>query len=486
MQEARELLSLLGEHSSDGLVVHQNGCIISINKAALSLLRYPHADAVLGQAFLQLIHPAHRASVSGHGQEHVSGRLDLLSRMGEPVTVHLSGFPVHFDGTPAMLSLLRPLSGTQRLQDREDRLNQLQTASATIDVLVHRMRDPLSFASSNIGVSVDELREISEDLGPEHPLLAKRLNETIESLKEAQEGVRRLQVISEELERLIRGSDARREALDPRKVLDTLVQRLEGELSLRARVLRDYQPVPLVEANASRLQRLFQNLIQNALDALPTTQSETHCLLLRTATTANGACLVEIIDDGPGFPPELREHLFEPFFTTRPGAAGLGLSVCRGLAESLGGRVEIHDASPGVRAQVILPAHNRRASGGSRTARVLVVDDEPMVGSALRRILGSNNETTVISDAREALSLIRNGRRFDIVFCDLRMPHLSGQDLYQALLSIAPEQADRLIFMTGDSERQEHQAFLQRIPNTYIEKPLDIQRVRELVMYSLR
>lgn len=112
--------------------------------------------------------------------------------------------------------------------------------------------------------------------------------------------------------------------------------------------------------------------------------------------------------------------------------------------------------------------------------RVLVIDDEEKVCSALRRSLRDQGDTTTISSPLLALQHLQDGARYDLVFCDLRMPGMSGAELYHELLRVAPEQAARVVFMTADADRREHSEFLSRVANVYIEKPFDIQRVRAL------
>ncbi|HNC97981.1 MAG TPA: response regulator, partial [Myxococcota bacterium] len=116
--------------------------------------------------------------------------------------------------------------------------------------------------------------------------------------------------------------------------------------------------------------------------------------------------------------------------------------------------------------------------------RVLVIDDEEKVCTALRRSLRDQGDTTTISSPKLALLHLQEGARYDLVFCDLRMPGMSGAELYRELLRVAPEQAARVVFMTADADRREHSEFLSRGGNVFIEKPFDIQRVRELAIGS--
>src|SRR5262245_34720474 len=84
----------------------------------------------------------------------------------------------------------------------------------------------------------------------------------------------------------------------------------------------------------------------------------------------------------------------------------------------------------------------------ARRARLLVVDDEPQIGNTLRLLLDPDHEVVPVTSAREALERIQLDRAFDIIFCDLMMPEVSGTDFYKQLSTSAPELLDRLVFMT--------------------------------------
>ena len=112
---------------------------------------------------------------------------------------------------------------------------------------------------------------------------------------------------------------------------------------------------------------------------------------------------------------------------------------------------------------------------------VLLVDDEVMFASSLRRLFSNEHDVTIITRGREALDAIREGARFDVIVCDLMMPELSGAELHTQLVRIAPDQAARMIFLTGGAYSPSSQAFLDSIPNTWFEKPCNLDQLREAV-----
>ncbi len=117
--------------------------------------------------------------------------------------------------------------------------------------------------------------------------------------------------------------------------------------------------------------------------------------------------------------------------------------------------------------------------------RILVVDDEPGICASLRRILGQPYETQTTTSAREALRLIGAGERFDLILCDLMMPELTGMELYQELRELAPDQADRMVFLTGGAFTPSAREFLEETRNLRVDKPFNKEALRALVAQQL-
>jgi CheY-like chemotaxis protein len=114
-------------------------------------------------------------------------------------------------------------------------------------------------------------------------------------------------------------------------------------------------------------------------------------------------------------------------------------------------------------------------------ARILVVDDEPYVTRALQRSLSPEHEVATVNGARAALKLLEQGHRYDLILCDVMMPGMTGMDLYAELNRSAPDQAQRVVFMTGGAFTPRALSFLQEVSNPKLSKPLDLRQLRALV-----
>jgi CheY-like chemotaxis protein len=111
---------------------------------------------------------------------------------------------------------------------------------------------------------------------------------------------------------------------------------------------------------------------------------------------------------------------------------------------------------------------------------VLVVDDDPGVGSAVRRLL-RGSEVVACTSCEEAAGILDGDEGFDVVLCDLFMPGTSGMDLYRQLRAVRPALADRVVFMTAGAYTPESSSFLDAVENPRVEKPFDAARLRALV-----
>jgi CheY-like chemotaxis protein len=260
----------------------------------------------------------------------------------------------------------------------------------------------------------------------------------------------------------------------------------------RARVVKDLGGIPELLADESSLAKVFVNLILNASQAIPDGRQG----VIRISTRSEGSrAVVTIEDDGIGIAPEDLPHVFEPFFAAKAGAggSGLGLAICRNVVTALGGTVTV-TSKPGAGSRftvtlpaagaVDAPAEGNRARGRERVtnrARILIIDDEPLLGQTLRFAFQDRHDVEVASNGREAIDRLATDAAFDLVLCDLMMPEVSGEHVFRAVLERAPGLLPRFVFMTGGAFTEGAQEFLSHFPGRQLEKPFNIDEVEALL-----
>ena len=357
--------------------------------------------------------------------------------------------------------------------------------------VAHEINNPLAYVVANLEFA---LREISGRGAAADPMLA----EVSEALHEARQGAERVRLIVRDLKAFSRPNEESVGAVDLHRVLESSINLSWNEIRHRARLVKEFKEVPLVDANEARLGQVFLNLLVNAAQAIGEGAADRNEIRVSTGTTAEGRAVVEVRDSGGGMPPEVARRCFEPFFTTKAigVGTGLGLAICHGIVQGLSGQIEVQtEPGRGTTFRVTLPAGHTRApltrarlapGATSRRGRILVIDDEPIIGAAIRRALGREHEVHVLTRASDALERLGAGERFDVILCDIMMPEMTGMDLHEAVSNRDPECAARMIFLTGGAFTARAREFLDTVSNLRIEKPFDTQNLRAIVNDRLR
>jgi nitrogen-specific signal transduction histidine kinase/CheY-like chemotaxis protein len=371
-----------------------------------------------------------------------------------------------------------------------DRLAALGTLAAGT---AHEINNPLTYAILNCEHVLRDLRALAA--GKAQPSV-EHLQEMIASLARSVDGAMQVGQVVRQLTLFACGGNLdRRAPVDVRGVVESAIQMALHQIVFRARLVRSLVQVPPVYANEASLGQVFLNLLVNAAQSIPEGRPDAHEVRVSTAVDASGRIVVEVADTGRGIDPSQLPRVFDPFFTMNAGgaASGLGLSLAHGTVSALGGQITV-TSTPGVGStfRVILPPRSAAISPGDeegatargqRRARMLIVDDEPLVREALGRALGRDFIVTLAGSGREALDMLSDPARgpYDVILCDLMMADVSGMDLYAETLRTAPAAGGRFVFMTGGAFSAQARAFLENVDRPCLAKPLDLPRLREIV-----
>jgi signal transduction histidine kinase len=354
-----------------------------------------------------------------------------------------------------------------------DRMASLGTLAAGV---AHEINNPLAYVIANLSFIEEELRTSVRENAP------VPISDLLGTIAESNEGLARMAVIVKDLKTFSRPDEETAVDVDVDRLLDRVLAMARNELKYRTHVEKTYGKVSPVRANEARLGQVFLNLIVNAAQALDATRFERNVIRIRTGTL-EGKVVIEVADNGPGIPPEHRTRVFDPFFTTKPVGVGtgLGLAICLGIVKSLSGEIQLESAvGVGTIFRVILPAtkaiaNPERTSFGqipirAASRRILAIDDDPLILSALGKLL-RDHEVIPCKSAFEALHRFESGEQFDLVLCDVMMPHMTGVELYEAVARRWPGEEKQIAFMTGGAVTVETRTFLERTNATVLEKP---------------
>jgi PAS domain S-box-containing protein len=508
--DAREALArsearfrALIENAPDAIGVMREGVTLYANPRLASFLGYDDPRDVVGTSVRDRIHPDDLETFDARTKGRAPGsRLQpqeyrILRRDGEIVTAEISSMPIEYDGAPALVCFLRDTTERARLKAQLAQAERLVTIGTLAAGVVHEINNPLSYVVAGLELlATRELPLVQREIG-EGPG-AVRLAAVAEILATVREGVDRVRDIARDLKTFACVDERPRAPVDVRRVMDASIQMASNEIRHRAKLVKRYADVPSIDANESRLGQVFLNLLLNAAQAMDDAKNGDR-REIRVDVSMDDArrVIVAVSDDGKGMDAATRARIFDPFFTTKSNGEGmgLGLSIVHGIVTSFDGSIDVQSA-PGkgstfrmvfpasARATTKPPRSSRPFPANGKVGRVLVVDDDPAVGRALRRMLDPH-EVVVAEGGAEAMEILARDRRFDVIVCDLMMPDVSGIDLYESISKSDPELARRIVFMSGGAFTPRARAFLDAHVLAVLDKPCDSTTLHRAVAAML-
>jgi PAS domain S-box-containing protein len=483
--------------------------IIYLNHSIRRLLGVEGGDPRRAEAdLIERVHPDDRSDVielfrrvSELDLGVVSEVLEIRVRSPDGTwrTCEVSGLRVELGGELTVVSSGRDVTERKRLRAQllmSDRMASLGTLAAGI---AHEINNPLAYVIGNLEAMNETLggldRAGADRAGAERAGADRA--EFGAQVRDARDGAERVRKIVAGLRSFSRSEAETHAPIALPGVIDAAIRLTANELRHRAQLVRELGPVPLVVGNDGRLTQVFINLLVNAAHAIPEGRSSEHRITIRTRTDDAGRAAIEVEDTGMGIPADLQSRVFDPFFTTKGigEGTGLGLSICHGIVTSHGGQISI-DSAPGrgTIVRVALPAAPDQPAAlpttadpadpdppAPRRARIMLVDDEPLVANSIMRLLRRDYDVTIARCGQEAIDHIARGLRFDAIVSDVMMPNMTGIELLEELRRVAPDQADRLIFLSGGAFTVQTRERLDAIGAPQLEKPVTAGELRSCV-----
>jgi two-component system cell cycle sensor histidine kinase/response regulator CckA len=443
LAEGEKQLRNLAEQAFDFWVVSRDGIALFFGGAFTRVLGYAAAD-VVGRHLLEITAPPSRPTAAEVLAEHRPGayRIDLLAANGEYVPAEIVGVASTLGGERVRIAGVRDLRAARKLEEENKRLEQhlvysqrLESLAVLAGGIAHDFNNLLVGVLGNAellqaGLERAEDRELCEAITGSARRAADLTNQLL-----TYSGQREL---------------GPKQPIDLAPLSQELRTTLEARLPKTARIELALCPDSVVLGERGGLAQVLMNLVVNAAEALGGRPGT-----IRIATEhvqepaarwgkAHGSKPVpgnwlqlEVIDDGSGVDPANLERIFEPFFTTKEKGQGLGLPTCLGIVHAHHGAL-LAESVPGhgSRFSVLLPATPRpvapaRAAPGTSKSgrRVLVIDDEAIVRTLLKRALERKGfEVIAAADGESGIRAIRE-QAPDLVVLDLTMPEVDGAEV---------------------------------------------------------
>ena len=318
----------------------------------------------------------------------------------------------------------------------------------------------------------------------------------IRSVEEAARIIRQLLELSKPTSQSMRPVDLRSIAEETLAILRFQLR----EAGCSVKTLIPAAPVPVM-GDVGQLKQVALNLVINALHALEKRANPA----LTVEVRANGPSAELIVsDNGCGIERENLNRIFDPFFTTKgpERGTGLGLSVCFGVMRQHGGDIRVEsELGVGTRFTVTLavepmvalltdlakPSSAFLLPSVQAGVRVLVAEDEIVLRRLLQEILSSRFgcRVEVSANGLEALEALKHGQ-FDLVLADIRMPVMSGTELYLRLRELNPELSKKFVFVTGHPGEKDLTVEIAKWNVPVIAKPFTLARLAEVCGPLLR
>ncbi|MBM3141441.1 MAG: PAS domain S-box protein [Chloroflexi bacterium] len=365
----------------------------------------------------------------------------------------------------------------RQIEQKAQLASRLASVGELASGIAHEINNPLTGVIGYAHLLLDR-KDISQDIRHDLEII--------------NEGAQRVAAIIRKLLTFARQQKPEQRFANINEIISTTLDLRAYELASNS-IRVAFQPardLPMTIVDSGQLQQVFLNLIINAETAMKLTKGGGK-LSIKTEQVDN-TILISFKDNGPGIAKENLERIFDPFFTTREvgQGTGLGLNVCHGIITEHKGRIWVKSKLgrgatfivelPIVTedSQLVLLEPTVEEPKKVTKAKILVIDDEPVIRQFVSRVLSEEgHEVEAVDKAEDALEKIKS-KRYRLILLDIKMPGISSIELYKQFQEIAPSLMKRVVFITGDVLGKRTTDFLAKTKAPYIMKPFDAEQLK--------
>jgi len=477
-RERQSLLKNILESARESIyAVDLEGNYKWCNQAMLDLTGY-RLEEIIGHHFLERTHEDDRAMrtsafatvLAGEPQGYESR---YIAADGSVRYAVVNTAPIMVDGqTTGVLGIAHDVTEQKQERERAARADKLRALGQLASGVAHDFNNSLA---AILGRAQLMLRRVHDEE------LIRSLGVVVTAAEDAAATVRRIQTFAR------KSSDAEMERLEIGGLLRDAVEitrtRWQNEARAAGRsidVSLNVENGLLSRGNASELREVFVNLIVNAVDAMPDGGSLKIC-----CNRKDDRLRLRFADTGVGMEEEVRERVFEPFYTTKGlHGTGLGLAVSYGIIERHHGTISVSSKlGEGTTFHLDLPVAEpfdqidsaQRSNAHTSSLSVLVIDDEEVVRETLAEILSDLDHKVVTADSGRAGLERMASDEFDLVFTDLAMPEMDGWETAREIRKSRPDLP--VVLVTGYGATAQPPSGEVDLVAGIIGKPFDFEQV---------
>jgi len=449
-REHQSLLTNILESARESIyAVDTNGCFKWINSATIEGLGF-RREEFIGRHLLEMIFEGDRELVTEKLQAALQGEpqtyeMRYFAADGRLRYARVDNSPLVVEGkTTGVLGIARDITEQKEERERAARADKLRALGQLASGVAHDFNNSLA---AILGRAQLLRRQTRDDA-------SLRNIEIIQTAAEdAAATVRRIQTFAR------KSAVKEFETVDVCSLLNDAIEitrtRWENEARLRGldyKVILNAESGLITHGSASELREVFVNLIVNAVDAMPQGGS-----LSLSCRREGGRLCLKFTDSGTGMPEEVRQKIFEPFFSTKGAyGTGLGLSVSYSIIERHGGTISVSsEPGHGTVFNIDLPTVEVESTQAGKPVNlkataplsILVIDDEPPVRETLADMLKALSHRVVLAEGGQAALKKMATESFDLIFSDLAMPEMDGWETARAIRKRWPEM--KIVLVTG-------------------------------------
>ena len=493
VRQARQHFATLFEHSPEPMWIIADGRFIDCNPAGVRI--FGHADkASLLARHPDDLSPLHQPDgeaslvkarrMLGAVAEGEPQRFEwvYLRADGSPFSAILSLTPTTLEGRPVSLAVGHDISDLKRTEEARRQLEaqfqqamKLESLGSLAGGVAHNMNNVL-------GAILGLASSLRNQTGSTSPT-ARSLDTIVNACLRGRGVVKGLLYFAHkdlQEEGAVQLNDLVR---DMTLLLgQTMLNRVQLQLDLD-------DGLGELRGDAGAVSHALMNLCVNAMDAMPAGGT----IWIQTRSNDEGGVVLAVRDSGMGMPPEVLARAMEPFYTTKPHGkgTGLGLSMIYGTMKAHDGRFELQ-SQPGLGTEAILTFPAARvarlapapipaagaAPSGTSSLSILLVDDDDLIRESVTEVLQFlGHQPFSAPGGQEALRLLEDGLRVDLVILDMNMPVMNGAQTLPRVLALHPSLP--VLMATGYSDEDIVPLLVGRPNVQSLRKPFSIQELAD-------